>query len=170
MTNCAFLLIGGNVGNRFSFLQQARSAIEAACGPISKQSAVYETEAWGKQDQAPFLNQALQVDTHLSARELLQQLLHIEIKTGRVRDQKFGPRMIDLDILFYNKEIICEEGLQVPHPRMAERRFVLQPLAEIAPGFVHPVHQKTIQELLHACTDPLGVVKLESSSFSDEPI
>jgi len=122
-------------------------------------SSLYETAAWGLEDQPDFLNQVLLVETAQKPRELLETLLDIEQELGRIRQQKNGPRTIDLDILLYNDDVIHEPGLQIPHPRMASRRFVLAPLAEIAGELIHPITSKTIRQMLDECTDPLPVNK-----------
>ncbi|HKG69644.1 MAG TPA: 2-amino-4-hydroxy-6-hydroxymethyldihydropteridine diphosphokinase [Segetibacter sp.] len=157
--NDAYLLTGGNIGDRLVSLQQACMKIEKQAGIVLKKSAVYETAAWGITDQNLFLNQVLLVSTSLPPQELLQTLLHTEQELGRKRIVKMGPRIIDIDILFYNNEIISTPVLTVPHPQIANRRFVLTPLNEIAPGFVHPGMPKTITELLEICPDTLEVRK-----------
>ncbi|HEY0355946.1 MAG TPA: 2-amino-4-hydroxy-6-hydroxymethyldihydropteridine diphosphokinase [Flavisolibacter sp.] len=158
--NEVYLLTGGNMGDREAFLEKAAKAIEEKCGTVLTRSSIYETAAWGKQDQEPFLNQVLKIRTGLEPRQLLKTLLRIEEKLGRKREIKYGPRLIDIDILFFGAEIICEHHLVIPHPEMQNRRFVLEPLAEIAPGIIHPVMNKTIQRLLAECTDPLAVNKI----------
>ncbi len=160
--NKAYLLIGGNMGNRRKQLEKAVKRIEKACGTIALQSHFYETAAWGKTDQPAFYNQALVIDTALPAFELLDAILHIENSMGRYRVEKFGPRIIDIDILLFNNELIHDPRLEVPHPQLANRRFALEPLDEIAPGVIHPVLKKTIHRLLKECTDPLAVRKLEN--------
>lgn len=160
--NKAYLLIGGNMGNRKKQLEKAVTGIERACGTIALQSHFYETAAWGKTDQPAFYNQALAVDTTLPSLELLDAILHIENSMGRYRVEKFGPRIIDIDILLFNNELIHVPRLEVPHPQLANRRFALEPLDEIAPRLIHPVLKKTIHRLLKECTDPLEVRKLEN--------
>lgn len=157
--NKAYLLIGGNMGDRMSYLSQAKKAIEKQCGKIVKQSAIYETEAWGITNQEKFLNQALAVQTNLPAAELLNAILKIEEDLGRKRKIKYGPRLIDIDILLFNDDVINVHNLQIPHPEIQNRRFALQCLADIAPEKVHPVFRKTISQLLAECTDPLTVNK-----------
>lgn len=159
--NKVFLLIGGNMGDRLQNLHQAITLLSAACGPVIQQSAVYETAAWGKTDQAAFLNQALLLTTELSAQELITTVLSVEEQLGRHRFEKFGPRVIDIDIMFYNEDIINEPHLTVPHPQMQNRRFALIPLNELAPSFVHPVLKKTMKELLIECKDELPVILFE---------
>ncbi len=157
--NQVYLLIGGNIGNRAANLEIALKLIEQECGAISKSSAIYETAAWGKIDQPDFLNQALTVFTGLSPLMLLENILSIEKQMGRYRAEKFGSRIIDVDILFYNDEIIHSDELTIPHTEMQNRRFVLKPLAEIAPLKLHPVLKKTVKDLLAECPDPLSVKK-----------
>ena len=160
--NKAYLLIGGNEGEleRMNHLQQARENIEKACGSILQQSAVYETAAWGKTDQPAFLNQALLVETGLDAPSCMKVLLAIEEQMGRERTEKYAPRIIDIDILFFNNEIIDLPHVTIPHPEIQNRRFVLQPMDEIAPAYMHPVLNKTIHALLLACKDSLDVKKI----------
>ena len=158
--NQTYLLIGGNLGNRFNNLEKARSLIAAVIGKIINASAVYETEAWGIKEQPAFLNQVLIVSTSLDPDQLLSRILSIEHEMGRERTQKFGPRSIDIDILFYNQEIIDQPGLIIPHPQLHLRRFTLEPLNEISPSFIHPLFDKSIAELLQECPDNLVVKKL----------
>jgi len=157
--NKVFLLIGGNMGDRLQNLHQAITGLSATCGPVLQQSAVYETAAWGKTDQPSFLNQALLLTTGLQAQELITTILLVEEKMGRLRMEKFGPRVIDIDILFYNEVVMHEPNLTIPHPQLQNRRFVLVPMQEIAPELVHPVFHKTITQLLQECKDELAVKK-----------
>jgi 2-amino-4-hydroxy-6-hydroxymethyldihydropteridine diphosphokinase len=154
-----YLLIGGNMGDRMEYLQLATNAIHQQAGRIISRSAIYETEAWGLTNQEKFLNQALCIETLLSPKELLQTLLQIEQDLGRKRETRYGPRIIDIDILFYGQEIIREPHLKIPHPEIQNRRFALQCLDDIAPEFRHPVLHKTIAQLLAECADPLVVNK-----------
>ena len=158
--NEVYLLIGGNMGDRMMYLTKAKKEIEKQCGQIVQQSSVYETAAWGMEEQAAFLNLALEIETQLSPQQLLKTILTIEENLGRKRNIKYGPRLIDIDILLFGDAIIDVHGLKVPHPQMQHRRFVLEPLNEIAPEKIHPVLQKTIAQLLSACTDPLTVNKI----------
>ena len=158
----AHLLIGGNLGDRKQNLLTAISLINAHCGALTKSSAIYETEAWGKTDQPSFLNQALEISTSLNARQLMRKILKIEKEMGRVRKEKLGPRIIDIDILLFENEIHDLRFLKIPHPEMQNRRFVLVPLAEINFALQHPVLKKTIAELLEECPDNLEVKKFDN--------
>jgi 2-amino-4-hydroxy-6-hydroxymethyldihydropteridine diphosphokinase len=158
--NEAFLLTGGNIGNRKMFLDKAAKEIEKRCGKILARSSIFETAAWGKEDQAPFYNQVLEIGTNFNAKQLMKTILLIEEDLGRKRAEKYGSRTIDIDILFFGDEVIEEAELVIPHPRMVDRRFVLEPLNEIAPEKIHPVLHKTIARLLEECTDTLDVNKI----------
>lgn len=155
-----FLLLGSNLGDRNLLLQQAIKCIEEEVGPVIKQSAVYETQSWGKEDLPDYLNQVILIQTELSAQFILQKILNIEWKIGRVREEKWGPRLIDIDILFYGDTLIDELELQVPHPELHKRRFTLEPLAEIAPDLIHPTLNKNILQLKSELKDNLVVKKL----------
>jgi 2-amino-4-hydroxy-6-hydroxymethyldihydropteridine diphosphokinase len=154
-----FLLTGSNIGNSVQHLQQAKQFINERIGITVKSSSVYKTEPWGNKDQQDFLNQVLLVQTKLLAEDALIQLLQIEKEMGRNRLQKWEPRIIDIDILFWGDSIIETESLRVPHPLLHERMFTLLPLAEIANNYVHPVLHKTIEELLQSCNDTSAVIK-----------
>jgi 2-amino-4-hydroxy-6-hydroxymethyldihydropteridine diphosphokinase len=155
--NQVYLLTGGNLGNRAQNLARAKQYIAEECGTIVRSSALYETAAWGKTDQPAFLNQVLFLQTPMTPAHLIHKLLNIEQRMGRLREEKNGPRTIDIDILFFNDAIIHEPHLVIPHPRMQDRRFVLVPLNEIASEWVHPVFKKTVQQLLTECQDHLPV-------------
>lgn len=158
MTN-AYLLTGGNMGDRAAALETARNLIGEHCGKLTAVSSLYETAAWGKEDQPSFLNQALAIETTLPARQLIRKILKLEKKMGRERMEKYGPRLIDIDILLYADEVHDYPLLKVPHPELPNRRFALLPLSEIAADLVHPVLKKSISDLLDTCKDPLEVKK-----------
>ena len=160
LMNKAYLLIGGNMGDRERFLAAARKKITSVCGKIIQASSLYETAAWGLEEQDSFLNQALETETDLDAETLLKKILGIEEILGRKRERKFGPRTIDIDILFFNDAVINSKDLTVPHPELQNRRFVLTPLREIAPDLLHPVLQKSVIQLLNECPDNLPVQKI----------
>jgi 2-amino-4-hydroxy-6-hydroxymethyldihydropteridine diphosphokinase len=158
--NNAYLLIGGNEGDRIKYLQQARGHASNDFGEIVQQSAIYQTAAWGKTDQPEFLNQALLINTSLDAPALMQEILHAEKKMGRLRNERYSQRIIDIDILFFNEQVINQLQLVIPHPEIQNRKFVLVPMSEIAPEFIHPVLHKSINTLLKECIDQLDVKKL----------
>lgn len=155
----AYLLIGSNLGDKATYLKNASSYIQQQCGQIVKQSSFYETEPWGFTEQPSFLNQALCINTELAPTQLMQTLLEIESQMGRTRTIKMGPRIIDLDILQIDQQVMDTPLLQVPHPAMHLRRFALIPMEEIAPTLIHPLFNKTMTQLLAECTDPTDVQK-----------
>jgi 2-amino-4-hydroxy-6-hydroxymethyldihydropteridine diphosphokinase len=161
MMNGIYLLSGSNLGNRMVWLEQALAAIEKNVGQIKAQSSLYETAAWGKEDQPPFLNQVVEISTELAPLELIYRLLSIEKDLERTREESWAPRTIDLDILYYGDQIFSTTELTIPHPRLHLRRFTLVPLCEIAPLFVHPVLKKNNLQLLEECPDQLQVSLLE---------
>ncbi len=158
--NSAYLLIGGNLDNREENLVTARSLIETELGKIVKISSIYQTAAWGITEQPEFLNQALLIKTKLAAGKMMQVILSIENKMGRIRSQKNASRIIDIDILFFNDEIINQPNLTIPHPEIQNRRFVLVPLNEIASRLIHPVFKQSIKNLLSTTNDILKVKPL----------
>ena len=155
-----FLLLGSNLGDRQSFLQKAIDHVEAEIAPVTKQSAIYETQSWGKSDAPDYLNQVIQLSTDLPAQEVLRRILNIEQVLGRRREVKWGSRTIDIDILFYGQDVIAEPDLNVPHPELHNRMFTLAPLSEIAPDFIHPILNKNVFELKNKLKDNLIVKKL----------
>jgi len=152
-----YLLLGGNLGDRTLYLQQARASIATQVGQITRSSKLYETAAWGKTDQPAFLNQVLEVQTALTPEQVLPSINAIEQELGRVRQEHWGARVIDIDILFYDNLVLQTQRLTIPHPQLHLRRFTLLPLAELAPELVHPVLGKSIKELLEECGDALEV-------------
>jgi 2-amino-4-hydroxy-6-hydroxymethyldihydropteridine diphosphokinase len=165
-TYTVFLLLGANLGDRAATLQRALENIQIDLGPVLKQSALYETAAWGVTDQPAFLNQVLKVLSVLPAEEILAKTQAIETRLGRVRRERWGSRVIDIDLLYVDDTILANEKLTVPHPFLHERRFTLVPLAEIEPEFIHPVFQKTNRQLLAECTDKGEVKKWVSQPYS----
>ncbi|NCC71891.1 MAG: 2-amino-4-hydroxy-6-hydroxymethyldihydropteridine diphosphokinase [Sphingobacteriia bacterium] len=154
-----YLQLGSNLGNKAFQLQSACTMISSQAGIISKYSSIYVTEPWGFTTKNLFFNQVIEVRTNLSAHNLLSSLLNIEHSLGRKRNNIYGysSRIIDLDILFYEDMVINTPDLILPHPLLHKRRFVLEPLNEIAPDLLHPILGKTIHELTFACQDHLKV-------------
>ncbi|MDE0482612.1 MAG: 2-amino-4-hydroxy-6-hydroxymethyldihydropteridine diphosphokinase [Candidatus Poribacteria bacterium] len=171
----AYIGFGSNIGDRLSYIENAIHALSEAEGiTLQKISSLYETEPVGDEAQAQFLNGVIAIKTGLSAHTLLQTLKQIETTVGRQHRARWGPREIDLDILIYGDICLRTPNLVIPHPEMHLRRFVLVPLAEIAPGVVHPVFNKTIQTLLERLEDDKSVVKSKnydlSSYLSNSPL
>ena len=156
----SYILTGGNLGDRHTNLSRAADLLDNRAGRILRRSSLYETAAWGIESQPDFLNQVLEIETALAPETLLALLLEIEREMGRIRGEKFGPRMIDLDILLYGELIMNTPDLEIPHPRMAERRFVLMPLSELIGDRLHPVTGRSIRDMLLDCTDPLEVSRI----------
>jgi 2-amino-4-hydroxy-6-hydroxymethyldihydropteridine diphosphokinase len=146
-----FLGLGSNLGDRNGNLNDAIAAL-VSCDSINvtAQSSILETEPVGNENQGKFLNAVIEIETTLSPKQLMQTCLEIEMQQGRVRDEKWGPRTIDIDILFFADQLIQEDGLEVPHPEAQNRSFVLIPLVEIAPMMVHPTLGVTAKAMLHA--------------------
>jgi len=158
-----YLLLGGNQGDRTAQLQAAIAMIDDQAGTVVVRSACYETEPWGYQSEARFLNQVVQLETNLKPALLLETLLGIELELGRKRvgDGMYQDRPIDIDILAIGDQVITTERLTVPHPELANRRFALAPLVQVAPGWIHPILQLSSTELLARCTDELKVEMLD---------
>ncbi len=155
-----FLGLGSNLGNRKNIIEQAIENIKAF-SEIIKVSPLYESSAWGFNSNNEFINMAIQISTELTAEQLIENILHIEKQLGR--EQKtttsYQDRTIDIDILFYGDQILNSENLTIPHPKISERLFVLKPLNDISPNYIHPILNKTISELLAICDDESEIKK-----------
>ncbi len=158
MPHLVYLGLGTNLGQRLENLAQARQRM-APLAHLLRASSIYETEPWGFTDQPAFLNQVLEAETALPPLDLLRQLKELEVALGRQPSFHYGPRLIDLDILLYDDLVLELPGLAIPHPRLAERAFVLAPLAELAPDLVHPLLKRTIRQLA-AVVDSAGVERI----------
>ena len=155
-----YLILGGNQGNRAEIISRAIDLVTSEIGPKLASSACYESESWGFKSE-PFINQIIIINTILSPTEVLARTQQIEIRLGRIRETSgYEARTIDIDLLYYDSLVLNSKNLTLPHPRIAVRKFVLVPLAEIAPGFRDPFTQLTILEMLEACTDESTVKRL----------
>ncbi len=152
--NTAFLSLGSNLGDRAALLNEALNHLKTQGVRVIRRSSIHETEPQDYLDQPRFLNMTVEVETELTPQELLAAIQKIETEMGRQRTIPKGPRTIDIDILFYANQIISIAGLEIPHPRLTERHFVLDPLSEIAPDFRHPATGKTVRELRSALDQP----------------
>lgn len=160
-----YLGLGSNKGERISYIEKAIEEISGL--PETKmfvRSGIYETEPWGNIEQEDYLNSVIGIQTELNAEDLLKELKRIEKLIGRKENKKWSEREIDIDLLFYGNEIIDKDHMKVPHGQIENRRFVLVPMNEIAPGFMHPVFKKSISQLLEDTTDKLKVIKYKLSS------
>ena len=164
MKNGIFLLLGSNLGNRLVNLEFAKDHIAEDDIDIQLVSSIYSTKPWGVEDQPDFLNQVILIKTNHSPQALLAILLEIEQLAGRKRIEKWGPRQLDIDILFYNDEIVDTVELTIPHPELHLRRFTLVPLNEIASKLIHPVLKRNIAELLTDCPDKTQVLMEDTSA------
>lgn len=165
----ACIALGSNLGARRALLRGALEEMRAL-GRLRAVSPLYETEPVGLREQPAFLNAAALMETAIEPRVLLDSLLEIEARHGRVRGEKDGPRTLDLDLLFFGGEVIREPGLEVPHPRLHERRFVLAPMAAVAPGWRHPLLGKTVAEMLAELEDAAGVLEVASAGWAADLI
>ncbi len=157
--NTVYLLLGSNMGDSEQMLTVATIMIKKNIGKLITASSIYRTAAWGNEDQPDFLNQIIIISSSLSSITVLNEIFAIEKEMGRVRTIKNAARVIDIDILFFNDEIISTENLTVPHSQIQNRKFVLVPLVEMAPNLQHPVLKKSSLELLNICSDKLIVQK-----------
>ncbi len=160
--NTVYLLLGSNMGDRLNYLSQARDVIKSSLGNIVSESSIYETEPWHTKDQDTYLNQAIEVLSELTATKFHELCLSIEKQLGRTDRTQWEEREIDIDIIFFGEEVIQSASLTVPHPRMQERNFVILPLMEIAPEFMHPILKKTIEELYEESNDEAEVYLFEA--------
>jgi 2-amino-4-hydroxy-6-hydroxymethyldihydropteridine diphosphokinase len=161
MKRAIYLCIGGNLGERETNLEEAIDFIGFNFGDVVAVSSIYESEPWGMSDVPNFLNQVVHLQSELTDKELLVEIADLEEFFGRERSsQGYVSREMDIDVLFIDEEVISTEALQVPHPRISERRFVLEPLAEIAPEFIHPELKQSVEVLLKACSDKGKVTRL----------
>ncbi len=159
-----FLLTGANLGDRYQSLTFATGQLLEKLGGLVVMSAVYQTAAWGSNSLHAYLNQALWLRTSYKPEQVLEITLEIEKSAGRERGERWADRTLDIDILFYDQLVLQTDRLQLPHPQLHNRRFVLAPLAEIAPTFNHPVLQQDVATLLEICTDTLDVSLWEPRS------
>ncbi|MGN0004054.1 MAG: 2-amino-4-hydroxy-6-hydroxymethyldihydropteridine diphosphokinase [Sphingobacterium composti] len=158
--NTIYILLGANLGNPEEQLLKAIDLLNKRLGSVTKTSSLYESEAWGVEDQPAFLNQVIILTTNKKAQECLDICQEIEQELGRIRKEKWGARKIDIDILYFNSEIMDTPGLIIPHPYIQDRKFTLEPLFEIAPSYKHPKLNITNEQLLLNCTDNLNVKKI----------
>ena len=155
-----YLLLGSNLGEKKLNIDYAAELIGSLIGEVITKSSIYQTSAWGVEDQPPFYNQVLEVKTKSKPEDLIVDIQYIENKLGRERGERWGSRIIDIDVLYYENEVINLDNLIVPHPEIHNRRFTLIPLVEIAPDYLHPVLNKTNAQLLSEVKDELKVEKI----------
>jgi len=159
--NTVYIQLGSNIGERKSYIAKSMDQIEENIGKIIIESSIFETIPWGNENQNNFLNSVIKINTTLDAFRVLKKSQEIENNLDRERVEKWGERTIDIDILFYNNEIINTTKLNIPHPFIQQRKFVLVPLSEIAPNYIHPILKKNISTLLSECKDNQKVLDYE---------
>ena len=159
--NTVYIQLGSNIGERESFITKSMHKVEDDIGKIITASSIFETTAWGNENQNNFLNSVIEIKTPFDAFTILQKSQEIENSMGRKRKEKWGKRTIDIDILFCNNEIINTKELIIPHPLIQQRKFVLVPLSEIAPNYMHPILKKNMSTLLSECKDTQKVLDYE---------
>jgi len=164
MSSTTVLSLGSNLGDRSNYLFQARENICRTIGKSIQNSAIYETEPWGLTEQNAYLNQVVEIETTMSPVDILSAIQAIEELLGRIRTLRYGPRTLDIDILYIGQTRVENERLQIPHPQIAHRRFLLVPLSEILPDFVHPVLGFNHRELLNLTADLLTVKRWTDES------
>jgi 2-amino-4-hydroxy-6-hydroxymethyldihydropteridine diphosphokinase len=161
--NKVFLSLGSNRGNRQKYINDAIVILEKKGGKMLRTSFVYETEPWKMNDGTNFLNQVILLETSLDAQQIMNLIIETETSMGRIRSKAgYEPRTIDIDILFFNEEIIESLSVIVPHPLVSERRFILEPLCEIAPNYIHPILKKSLKQLLVDCPDKHSIGRFVS--------
>ncbi|HXB10702.1 MAG TPA: 2-amino-4-hydroxy-6-hydroxymethyldihydropteridine diphosphokinase [Bacteroidia bacterium] len=161
--NRVFLSLGSNRGNRQEYLQTATNVLEKRVGNLLQVSHIYETEPWKMNDGTNFLNQVILLETSLDAQEIMALIIETETSLGRIRSTSgYEPRTIDIDILFFNEEVIKSPSVTVPHPLISERRFILEPLCELAPNYIHPKLKKSLKQLLADCPDKHTIARFMS--------
>ncbi len=165
INHLVYFSLGSNLGNRLSYISQARSCLQRIGLKEEVHSSIYETSPWGNTEQPAFLNQVSLYSTRISPHDLLLQIHKIELELGRERRIKYDPRTIDIDILFYDHISINTSELTIPHPKIIERKFILEPMCEIAPEFIHPVYNEPMHVLLSRCKDNGTIRKLSSNEI-----
>jgi 2-amino-4-hydroxy-6-hydroxymethyldihydropteridine diphosphokinase len=156
----AIVLLGTNIGDKRENLREASGMISERVGKVISKSSIYYSAPWGQEDQPGFLNQVISIKTYYPPIFMMKTLLNFELLMGRKRLEKWGPRLIDIDILFYNDIVMNTASLKLPHPGIPDRRFTLEPLVEMYPNLYHPVHECSVKALLERCEDPLPVKRL----------
>ncbi len=171
MTNSlsSYILLGSNIGNRLFYLDNAQEQLSEHF-KINKISSTYETASWGDRSQKAYLNRAIEIEVELSPSDLHSITRNIEKNLGRIDKGNFLPRTIDIDIIFFGNEIIDSRKLTIPHPRLQNRRFVLEPLIEICPTYIHPILNKSVKVLLEECLDTLPVELFKEKKISTDEI